>query len=146
MVAVAGIASGWGSSAWAAPWGAFGIQVAVGTLLGYAGGLVGAQAASALVQALGVGTVQGVLAPVLAAYVGYAVGSTLGAGLGVVGVGWRLGIPGDPWAGLFGAGVGTGLAFLLASFADWEWAFCLSPPLSALFATLAFTSALRAPP
>ncbi|MEN3010822.1 MAG: hypothetical protein ABDI20_07675, partial [Candidatus Bipolaricaulaceae bacterium] len=67
-------------------------------------------------------------------------GATLGAWLGVTGIALRLAIPGNPLASLLGAGVGTGFAFLFASFTDWEWAFFLSPPLSALGAALAFVS------
>ncbi|MCS7239816.1 MAG: hypothetical protein NZ651_00980 [Candidatus Bipolaricaulota bacterium] len=129
-----------GSVGWAVSWETSAWQVGVGTVFGYLGGALGAQIGAAVAQAAGWGLIDGVLAPILCAYVGYALGSTVGAWAGVTWTGFRLGSLGDPWFSLLGAGLGTGLAFLLASFTDWEWAFYLSPPLAALGATLAFAS------
>lgn len=123
-----------------ASWEIFGLQVAAGTVLGYVGGYVGAQVASLAVQALGIGLVNGVLAPILAAYVGYAVGATLGAWAGVTWTGWHFRLLSDPVPSLLGASLGTGLAFLLASVTDWEWAFYLAPPLASLGSALLFSS------
>ena len=130
----------------AASWEAFGLQVLTGTVLGYLGGFLGAQAGAYLAQAFGWGLIDGVLGPVLAAYVGYAFGSTLGAWAGVTWSGFYLRIEGNLWLSLLGASAGTGLAFLLASFTDWEWALRFGPPVASLGGALFFNIALGAQP
>ncbi len=112
------------------------LSFGVGTVFGYLGGHLGAALGAKLAQAAGLGLVDGFLGPVLFAYVGYAAGSTLGAWLGVTWTGFHLGLPPDPWWGFLGASLGSGLAFALASFTDWEWALLLSPPLASLGATI----------
>lgn len=112
------------------------VSVAAGTVLGYVGGHLGAATGAALAQAAGVGLVDGFLGPVVFAYVGYAAGSTLGAWIGVTWTGFQLGLSPDPQWAFLGASLGTGLAFFLASFTDWEWALLLSPPLASLGAAL----------
>jgi len=130
----------------AASWEAFGLQILTGTVLGYLGGFAGAQAGAYLAQAFGWGLIDGVLGPILAAYVGYAFGSTLGAWAGVTWTGFYLRIEGDLWFSLLGASAGTALAFLLASFTDWEWALRLGPPMASLGGALFFTIAPKAQP
>ncbi len=133
-----------------AAWPAAGQQFFVGTVLGYLGGFVGAQIGAAVAQQAGWGLIDGLLAPIVCAYVGYAMGSTFGAWTGVTWTGFHLELPGDPLGSFLGASLGTGLAYLIASFADWEWALPLSPPLAALGATLAFSwhpsASLASPP
>lgn len=127
-----------GSAGWASSWETYAWQVSAGTVLGYLGGALGAQIGAALAQAAGWGLIDGVLGPILCAYVGYALGSTVGAWAGVTWTGFRLGISGDPGFSFLGASLGTSVAFLLASLVDWEWAFYLAPPLSALGSAIAF--------
>lgn len=121
-----------------ASWQIVGLEFLAGTVLGYAGGFLGAQLGAAVANLAGLGLIDGVLGPVLCAYAGYAAGSTVGAWLGVTWTGLFLGVTGDPLRSFLGAGLGTGLAFLLASFIDWEWALYAAPPLAALGASLAF--------
>lgn len=130
-----------GGPAWAS-WPAWGWQLAAGTALGYVGGYGGAVLGAAWAQAAGIGFIDGFFGPILCAYVGYALGSTLGAWTGATWVGLRWEIQGDALQSFLGAGLGTTLAFAIASLTDWEWAFLLAPPLASLGATLAFSWSL----
>ncbi|MGC9074308.1 MAG: hypothetical protein ACP5JD_01005 [Candidatus Bipolaricaulaceae bacterium] len=121
-----------------ASWQTAGLEFLAGTVLGYFGGILGAQIGAAVANLAGLGLVDGVLGPILFSYVGYAAGSTLGAWFGVTWTGLRLREPGDPVLGFLGASLGTGLAFLVASFTDWEWALRLGPPLAAVWAVFGF--------
>jgi len=118
-----------------------GTEFAVGTLGGFAGGLIGMW--SAYHFDLWLLESQGIADPAFAAamaacYLGYPLGEIVGASLGVIGTGWALKDKGNELRAVLGSAVGFAVSLLILFNSS------LNPPMWAIFSAPAIGAAVGA--